>query len=496
MELSQWLTLGACAVQLTLAFIVLLRAFCSPLAKPLALLCLNIFTWSIAKLAFQRTGQPVWSWIEAASSPGTTVFAIQFILAFIGQRHQKRYFLWACYAVFGLLSLASAAAFLSPAAQQYVASGMSKRMMFVCTVPFISVAAVLLARHALRATTADEQARAWLLLAVFTISSPLLLSELMPAMGLPVPQLGNVGALLGTATMTLVVLRYRLLSAGELPSIMALLAFSLALFTTLGCFAALQLGNRALGWLLSLTLAFVLFLSLRQAIASFGKRRQQEGRLAIQGRFSAQMAHDLRNPLAALKGAAQYLREERQRGASLDERSDFLDLMVDQIARLERTVDEYHRMGRMDLRRVAQPVNPLVERVLEMQSFVCMPKTNIAKDLSADLPDCAVDSDLLTRALENICRNAVEAMPEGGRLTVRTSLDSHGQVVVSFADTGCGMDARTRERAEEAFFTTKPQGSGLGLAFVRNVVESHGGRLKLSSEPSRGTTVTLRLPTG
>ncbi len=495
MTVTQWLTLGACATQLTLAFIVLFRAFCSPLARPLALLCLDIFTWSICKLAFERSGHPAWSWVEAASSPGTTVFAIQFILAFIGQRHQKRAFLWACYGVFGLLSLASLAAFVSPVAQQYVASGMSKRMMFVCTVPFISVAVVLLARHVLRATTTDEQARGWLLLSVFVIASTLLLTELLPAMGVPVPQLGNIGALLGTATMTLVVLRYQLFG-GDLSSIMALLAFSLGLLTTLGCIAALRLGNGALSALLSATLALVLFLGLRQAIFSFGKRRQQEGRLAIQGRFSAQMAHDLRNPLAALKGAAQYLKEERLRGTSLDDRAEFLDLMVDQIARLERTVDEYHRMGRMDLRRVAQPLNPLVERVLEMQSFVCMPKTDIAKELSGDLPDCSVDSDLLTRALENICRNAVEAMPQGGKLTVRTGLDSHGQVVVSVADTGCGMDARTQERALEAFFTTKPQGSGLGLAFVRNVVESHGGRLRLSSEPSRGTTVTLRLPTG
>jgi len=495
MTVPQWLTLGACAAQLTLAFIVLMRAFCSPMAQPLALLCLDVFTWNIAKLAFQRTGNPVWSWIEAASSPGTTVFAVQFILAFIGQRHQRRGFLWACYAVFGGLSLASASAFVLPMAQRYVASGGSKRAMFVCTVPAITVAVILLAKHVLQSTDPRERARGSLLLSVFVIASALLLTELMPALGIPVPQLGNIGAMLGTATMAVVVLRLRLFG-GEQSSVVALLAFSLGLLTTIACVAALRLGNGMLGVLLLVILAGVLFLGLRQAIAAFGKRRQQEGRLAIQGRFSAQMAHDLRNPLAALKGAAQYLKEERQRGTSLDDRTEFLDLMVDQIARLERTVDEYHRMGRMDLRRVAQPLNPLVERVLEMQSFVGTTKTDIAKELSEDLPNCSVDSDLLTRALENICRNAVEAMPEGGRLTVRTALDAHGQVVVSFADTGCGMDARTQERALEAFFTTKPQGSGLGLAFVRNVVESHGGRLRLSSQPSRGTTVTLRLPAG
>jgi signal transduction histidine kinase len=98
--------------------------------------------------------------------------------------------------------------------------------------------------------------------------------------------------------------------------------------------------------------------------------------------------------------------------------------------------------------------------------------------------------------LENLVRNAMEAMPDGGTVTVRTARSGAESVLLSVADTGCGMDARTRERAFDDFFTTKALGSGLGLAFVRRVVEAHGGRVSLESEQGRGTLVSVRLPVG
>jgi signal transduction histidine kinase len=104
-----------------------------------------------------------------------------------------------------------------------------------------------------------------------------------------------------------------------------------------------------------------------------------------------------------------------------------------------------------------------------------------------------VDRDLLAGALENLVQNAFEAMPDGGTVTVRTSVDPD-TVVLSVEDNGQGMDARTRERAFDPFFTTKPTGSGLGLAFVRRVAEAHGGDVTLASKEGAGTTLQLRLP--
>ena len=218
--------------------------------------------------------------------------------------------------------------------------------------------------------------------------------------------------------------------------------------------------------------------------------------LATLGRFSAQMAHDLKNPIAALKGAAQFLKEEHAQKRPWDDKGDFLDLLLEQVERLDRVVSTYQRLGRVEPLNRLLDMNRLVEDVLSLQSFAGYPNVKFERVLETGLPKCSGDYDLLANALENLVRNACEAMPQGGTLTVRTrreALDGAG-VVLSVEDTGEGMDARTRERAFDEFFTTKASGSGLGLAFVRRVVEAHGGEVSLTSREGRGTIVSLRLP--
>jgi len=340
-----------------------------------------------------------------------------------------------------------------------------------------------------------EQARGWMLLTALLISSDLLFTELAARTGLAVPRLGYLGGLVGTLAMTLVLLRFPLLER-HIPSLVALLAGAVAALATLACMVALRLGHGALELVLCAIFAVAAFLALRQSMAIYGRRRKKQGRLAQQGRFSVQMAHDLRNPLAALKGAAQYLREEIRQGRPLARQDQYLDLMITQIERLERTVDEHQRMGRLQLHRVPRPLNELVRGSLTLKSIGSDPRIALSLELSPFVPACPVDADLLTRALENLCQNAVEAMPEGGNLTVRTALEDSGSILLSISDTGCGMDARTQERATDAFYTTKSHGTGLGLSFARDVVEGHGGQLQLVSELGRGTTVNVRLPGG
>ncbi|HUM11482.1 MAG TPA: ATP-binding protein, partial [Myxococcaceae bacterium] len=113
-------------------------------------------------------------------------------------------------------------------------------------------------------------------------------------------------------------------------------------------------------------------------------------------------------------------------------------------------------------------------------------------ELDGSLPLLSGDPGLLKETLENLLRNAAEALPEGGNVMVRTGWRDRSHVYLSVQDDGVGIDARTRERLKE-FYTTKPGGSGLGLAFARRVAETHGGELKIESQPGKGTTVTVAL---
>jgi two-component system, NtrC family, sensor histidine kinase HydH len=145
-------------------------------------------------------------------------------------------------------------------------------------------------------------------------------------------------------------------------------------------------------------------------------------------------------------------------------------------------------------------VNEVVRCVLALQRFAPTPGVEVQAALDERIPDCQLDRDLVAATLENLLRNACQAMPRGGTVHVRTEAFTDDQgtesVVVSVEDSGCGMDPRELERATEALFTTKPGGSGLGLSFAERVAMAHGGSLELKSSIGQGTAVRLRLPVG
>ena len=121
---------------------------------------------------------------------------------------------------------------------------------------------------------------------------------------------------------------------------------------------------------------------------------------------------------------------------------------------------------------------------------------SIRTDLAADLPKVTADRVQLQQVLMNLMLNAIEAMKEiGGVLTVKTGQDEGGQVLISLSDTGVGLPAGRGDEIFDAFFTTKLQGSGMGLAISRSIVESHGGRLWATSNDGRGATFHFTLPT-
>jgi signal transduction histidine kinase len=114
-------------------------------------------------------------------------------------------------------------------------------------------------------------------------------------------------------------------------------------------------------------------------------------------------------------------------------------------------------------------------------------------ELDENLKTIAADPDLLHRALSNLVLNAMDAMPTGGTLTIRTRRDD-GEVIIEVADTGTGLTREECERIFTPYYTSKQHGSGLGLAIVQSVVSDHGGRISVQSEPGRGTNFVIELP--
>jgi signal transduction histidine kinase len=497
MNESAWLSLAACTGQLALAGLALARVGKSPLALPLSLLSIALSTWNFAHFAHAVSQEEGWRLVALAATLTTAPCAVHFILAFTGQRRRFAGVIYSTYGIFGLFGAVALSALGSPWVAVRATSITFSRITMLLVTLLLCAGWGLLVLHLRRAPRLEERIRSGLLLLGLVLLVALPGTDLLADLGFNVPRLGTLGTLVGLPVMATVALRFHLFGK-DLSSGAALYAVTLAVVGVLAYLIVFRLFAAEQGALVVGTAAitFALLAAARRGVSALVIQRERLERLATLGRFSAQMAHDLKNPIAALKGAAQFLKEEHAQKRPWDDKGDFLDLLLEQVERLDRVVSTYQRLGRVEPLNRPLDMNRLVEDVLSLQAFAGYPNVKFERELAEKLPKCSGDYDLLANALENLVRNACEAMPQGGTLTVRTrreALDGAG-VVVSVEDTGEGMDARTRERAFDEFFTTKATGSGLGLAFVRRVVEAHGGEVSLTSREGRGTIVSLRLP--
>ena len=142
-------------------------------------------------------------------------------------------------------------------------------------------------------------------------------------------------------------------------------------------------------------------------------------------------------------------------------------------------------------------LNILIQEEVQLLERTTLGRVQCTTELAPQLPLIRGDSSALVHAVMNLCLNAVDAMPEGGELSLRTRPGHQGWVEHEVEDTGTGMPREVLERAMDPFFTTKPpdKGTGLGLAIVYSTVNAHQGTMELHSEPGQGTRVTLRFPT-
>jgi two-component system, NtrC family, nitrogen regulation sensor histidine kinase NtrY len=230
------------------------------------------------------------------------------------------------------------------------------------------------------------------------------------------------------------------------------------------------------------------------------ERLVQAERVAAWRELARRLAHELKNPLFPLQLTVENLLRARQQSPEeFDEifRESSSTLLAE-IANLKTIVSRFSDFSKMPQPRF-QPVqlNQLVEdsaRLFHSQLAVPgRPPIDCRLEIDRELTPVAADPELLHRALSNLILNAIEAMPNGGTLTLGTRHD-HGRVYVEVSDTGSGLTPEQRERLFTPYFTTKPHGTGLGLAIVQSIISDHGGRMTVRSRAGEGTTFSIELP--
>lgn len=244
---------------------------------------------------------------------------------------------------------------------------------------------------------------------------------------------------------------------------------------------------------LGLTLAFAGGATLfwRRKVAGLQAEVARQERLAAMGTLAAGVAHEIRNPLSSIKGFATYFRGKFEPGSKDHE---LAEVMIGEADRLNRVVSELLELTRpSELRAVESDPAELLSHAVRLVQDDCRARGIAVQTRFADTGQVSLDSDKILQAVLNLLLNAIQAMPEGGTLTV-SAQTVKDRLEVRVADTGHGIPKESLERVFDPYFTTKNQGTGLGLATVRTIVEAHGGRVRVVSEPGRGTEITLDIP--
>lgn len=237
--------------------------------------------------------------------------------------------------------------------------------------------------------------------------------------------------------------------------------------------------------------------SKNEELASMTQQLWQASKLATMGELAASIAHELNNPLATVALRTENLLMRLPKDSAQRKPLEIITQEVDRMAVLVNNLLQFSRRSHRQISTV-DPREEIANSLELVHYHLRTRKIEVLREFAGELPTIQADRQQLRQVFLNLLTNASDAMPDGGKLTVRVALDgsSAAAVALEFADSGKGIAAENLERIWDPFFTTKPEGkgTGLGLAICRRIVEEHGGTIDIQSQPGQGTTVRMILP--
>jgi len=473
-------------VYLAIAVVAVRRSGDVPLARPLAFFALGMFTYIFFEQGTEPRADGPADAIENAIASLIFIPAVELVFAFAGRRRAYRWVRFAALVFY--LPLASYC--FTPLYDIEV----WELWMLAGLLFFFGVPGWVLVGH-YRQSGPIERGRTLLLLGALLLGGTGAASTLLAAYG--APRLLDVGMIAAGLLLAALVLDRNLLRRAS--QVSAVTAAVFAAVVVAGEVVLFSIREETGGLFIAGTIGLVLvaFAAMRPIFAAAAGDRGRMQHLATLGCLAEQMQHDILNPLAAISGNVQYMKEEHRRGRPLEDSADKLDVILEQTERIGRIVRDYRRLSRVEPRPSKVSLSSVLAKIVAGQG-AARRELDIALSVAPGVAEHSlhVDGDLLTAAVENLIRNAFEAITEtetGSRIDVGAAIRGD-RIAISIADDGPGMDARTIEQAREHYFTTRAAGSGLGLSYASRVAEAHGGELVIDSKEGKGTIVTLWLP--
>ncbi len=218
-------------------------------------------------------------------------------------------------------------------------------------------------------------------------------------------------------------------------------------------------------------------------------------RLSALGNLAAAVAHEVRNPLNAISMGLQRLKLEFQPTEDRDQYSHLTELMLGEVHRLNSIVEQFLSLARpVEIKAEALPLPEILKELAALEeSHARESNVQIQVIAAPNLPPLKADPSHLTQVLLNLMLNGLQAMPEGGTLTLEAKT-SNSNFLIAVTDTGTGIAAENLARIFEPYFTTKAKGTGLGLAISRRIIEAHGGTITVTNQAGGGCRFEISLP--
>jgi len=499
-------TFALAAISFTIAISLLIRKKKNPLYLSFAGLCLAIFFQKAGTFLSSLSPRVLFGIVHTLGALSVPPLLVAFARQFLGRDVlPKRAVVLTAAGSFILLAV-----FLLPIGDAYGERLSFYYILFILSGSFLS----LLLSIRGRASAADRRRMAYVAAACIG-TAVLSLTDVFSALGWTVPPLSDI-AVAALLYFVLVIITH-----SELPELYefmarALILFILILFSTTVFF--LVIGFFGKGSTPAFTAVFMASLLIviamdpvrlivRKALVylfpenrdfftslyGFGEELEREKSELLE-EMATGLAHEIKNPLGSIKGAAQYLQSEVESAESRK----LLEVIVEEVDRLNGVVSQfldYAKPYRLNLKR--QDINPVIEKAVSIvRANNVSERIVIETDLNPALPLVDVDAEQMIQVIINIAFNAIEAMPEGGVLVFRTSrIDSEkGEAVgISIRDTGRGIRKEELRNIFKPFFTTRERGIGLGLAICQRIIRKHGGYIRVKSIPGQGSIFYIRI---
>ncbi len=437
---NAFLALLAVAVNFTFAAMIFLRSTRNRVYITFALVCIGLILWNFGEfMVYAEGGRPFpstspWKYWSSSGSSMAVAFLFHFICAL--ERNFDRRLSWILGVYIGSLffAVSSPMAIFSDRVALFV-DGTAWNILFaVVLLPFLTFGIIILVRCMARAETREERSRWGYTLTAILITVITGLTDLVQKLQFPIPPLGHLGAVIGPTLLAVGVFKHK---------------------------------------------------------DVFDVLTRTQRKLESMSEIAAGIAHEIRNPLTSIKGAAR-LQEMELDEENWDEARRYQNIITEEVDRLDGVLAgfmDFTKPVRLKKRRML--VGDLVRRTAEMAALESdMIKLTVSID--DDMPECEIDPALMRQVFINLIRNSMDACGPDGQLSITVQWVPP-RIRIIFRDNGPGFDAQQLGRVMEPFFTTKENGMGIGLAMCRRIVTAHGGKFEAGNDPQGGATVVVSL---